>query len=100
MMKSMNPTELGRRWAFALLGVATFAPLAAHAQQNAGPYVPTPNEIVTEMLKLADVRAGDFLIDLGSGDGRIVITAAERFNARGFGVDIDGELVKYANDSA
>jgi SAM-dependent methyltransferase len=83
------------RWiALALLASPAFA------QQNAGPYVPTPWQIVDEMLKLAEVREGDYLIDLGSGDGRIVITAAERFGARGYGVDIDAQLVKYANERA
>jgi hypothetical protein len=90
-----------RHWnrALAVLAAAALATLA-QAQPNAGPYVPTPEEIVSEMLKLADVRAGDFLIDLGSGDGRIVITAAEKFGARGFGVDIDPDLVKHANQMA
>lgn len=89
-----------RRQALIMLGLGVLAPLAGGAQQNAGPYVPTPKLIVDEMLKLADVRAGDFLVDLGSGDGRIVITAAQRFGARGFGVDIDHQLVKLANDNA
>jgi Methyltransferase domain len=93
--------QLARRWCMlAALGLFALAPCIGHAQQNAGPYVPTPSEIVDEMLKLADVRTGDYLFDLGSGDGRIVLTAAERFGTRGFGVDIDAELVKYANQRA
>lgn len=91
--------SISRLAPFAVLALLV-APMFARAQPNAGPYVPTPNEIVNEMLKLADVRPGDYLIDLGSGDGRIVITAAEKFGARGFGVDIDPELVKHANDMA
>jgi SAM-dependent methyltransferase len=62
--------------------------------------VPTPWKIVDDMLRLASVRKDDFVIDLGSGDGRLVITAAERFGARGFGVDIDAALVKLANENA
>ncbi len=90
----------GRRRALALLGLAAAWPWRARAQQSAGPYVPTPWKIVDEMLKLADVRADDFVMDLGSGDGRLVISAAERFGARGYGVDIDRSLVKLANENA
>ena len=68
--------------------------------KNAGPYVPSPQSVVSDMLRYADVSASDFLIDLGSGDGRIVLTAAKVFGARGFGVEIKDELVKKANQSA
>ncbi len=64
------------------------------------PYVPTPQIVVDTMLKLGRVGKDDFLIDLGSGDGRIVITAAKRFGARGFGVDHDPRLVDFANRQA
>jgi SAM-dependent methyltransferase len=74
--------------------------MPAAAQVKAGPYVPTPTVIVDEMLKLADIRRDDFVVDLGSGDGRIVITAAERYGASGFGVDIDPALVELANENA
>jgi hypothetical protein len=75
---------------------------AAHAQGGAGDvvYVPTPQIVVETMLKMAKVGPKDFLIDLGSGDGRIVITAAKKFGARGFGVDLDEVLLKTANESA
>jgi SAM-dependent methyltransferase len=53
------------------------------------PYVPTPNEVVAQMLKMANVGKDDILYDLGCGDGRIVITAAEKFGARGVGVDLN-----------
>ena len=67
---------------------------AAVAQQiNAGPYVPSPQSVVADMLKVADIGPGDFVIDLGSGDGRIVVTAAKKHGARGFGVDINPERV-------
>lgn len=84
----------------AALAVLVAVPLAAVAQINAGPYVPSPSVIVDEMLKLGAIRGDDYLFDLGSGDGRIPITAAQRFGARGFGVDINPELVKLANDNA
>ena len=67
---------------------------------NFGPYVPTPTVIVTQLLKLADLKPGEFIIDLGSGDGRIVTTAAKQYGARGMGVDIQGELVELANKNA
>ncbi|HUQ25321.1 MAG TPA: methyltransferase domain-containing protein [Burkholderiales bacterium] len=68
--------------------------------KNAGPYVPSPQSVVSDMLRYADVSSSDFLIDLGSGDGRIVLTAAKVFGARGFGVEIKEDLVKRANEAA
>ena len=67
---------------------------------DAGPYVPSPTSVVADMLTLAEVGPKDFVIDLGSGDGRIVLTAAKVFGARGFGVDINEKLVKEANEAA
>jgi hypothetical protein len=64
------------------------------------PYVPSPQVMVDEMLRLAEVGPQDFIIDLGSGDGRIVITAAKKFGARGLGVDIDWRLVGQAEENA
>jgi SAM-dependent methyltransferase len=63
------------------------------------PYVNTPMEIVERMLRMAEVRKGDHVIDLGSGDGRIVIEAAKR-GATGMGVDLDASLVKLATENA
>jgi hypothetical protein len=68
--------------------------------KNAGPYVPSPQSVVSDMLRYAEVTSRDFLIDLGSGDGRIVLTAAKVFGARGFGVEIKEDLVKRANQAA
>jgi len=62
--------------------------------------VPTPQRVVDEMLRMGRVGPKDFVIDLGSGDGRIVITAAQKLGARGFGVDLDAELVRYSNAAA
>ena len=74
---------------------------AAQAQELSKlPYVPTPQIVVDEMLKLADVTAKDFVMDLGSGDGRMIITAARNFKASGLGVDIDPKLVQLSNKQA
>lgn len=64
------------------------------------PYVPTPQEVVEHMLNMAKVTAQDYLIDLGSGDGRIVVTAAKKFGARGFGVDLNPVRISEANENA
>jgi SAM-dependent methyltransferase len=64
------------------------------------PYVPTPQEVVDRMLRLAEVGKGDVVYDLGCGDGRIPITAAKRFGARGVGVDIDPQRIAEANANA
>lgn len=74
---------------------------AAVAQQiNAGPYVPSPQSVVADMLRFAGVGPADFIIDLGSGDGRIVRTAAQVYGARGFGVEIQDDLVRQSNEAA
>jgi SAM-dependent methyltransferase len=73
---------------------------AACAQASDVPYVPTPMNVVEAMLELGAVRPDDFLIDLGSGDGRILITAAKRIGVRGFGVDLDDNLVRMAQREA
>jgi len=57
-------------------------------------WVPTPQRAVDRMLEMAKVGPADFLIDLGSGDGRIVITAAQRYGAQGFGVDLNPDMVR------
>jgi SAM-dependent methyltransferase len=95
----------GRRRLLAALGAL---PIAAAAQRSfepppttdGGPYVPTPWVILDEMLKLADIGANDTVYDLGSGDGRLVIAAAERFGARGVGVERHGDLVAHSRSMA
>jgi hypothetical protein len=76
--------------------------LAADLQpiKDAGPYVPSPQSVVSDMLRYAEVGPSDFLIDLGSGDGRIVLTAAKVFGARGYGVEIKEDLVRLSNETA
>lgn len=64
------------------------------------PFVPTPPAVVDRMLSLAEVKKNDVLYDLGSGDGRIVITAAKRYGARGIGIDLDPERIAEARDNA
>lgn len=88
-----------------LLAFALCAPALAIGEdlqpsKNAGPYVPSPEAAVTAMLEFAHVGADDFIIDLGSGDGRIVRTAAKVFGARGFGVEIKEDLVRSSNAAA
>ena len=68
--------------------------------KDAGPYVPSPQSVVSDMLRYAEVGPSDFLIDLGSVDGRIVLTAAKIFGARGFGVEIKEDLVRRSNEAA
>jgi len=63
-------------------------------------FVPTPQEVVEEMLRLAGVKAGDVLYDLGSGDGRIAVTAAKKYGVRAVGIDIDPERIREANENA
>src|SRR5712692_9398343 len=85
--------------AFALLFV--FASLAAaQSIQPDVPYVPTTEEAVQAMLKLADVKKTDVVYDLGCGDGRIVIAAAKLYGARGVGIDIDPQRIREANENA
>jgi predicted O-methyltransferase YrrM len=64
------------------------------------PYVPTPTEVVAKMLSMANVNKKDLLYDLGSGDGRIVITAAREFGARGVGYDLNPQRIKESNENA
>ncbi len=64
------------------------------------PFVPTSQELVVQMLKLAGVKKSDVVYDLGCGDGRIVVTAAKEFGAHAVGVDIDPERIKEANENA
>lgn len=81
---------------------ACLAAGAAFAQEKDldTPYVQTPQNVVDRMLEIAKVRSDDYVIDLGSGDGRMVITAAKKYGARGFGVDLDQRLVKLGNANA
>lgn len=88
---------------FAAVLVLTAVSCGVAAQEpvlSGGPYVPTPQRVVEAMLGIAGVTERDYVIDLGSGDGRIVITAAQKYGARGKGYDIDGELIERSNLAA
>jgi Methyltransferase domain len=76
------------------------SPSQAQPVEKDVPYVPTPTPVVNEMLRIANVKKNDVLYDLGSGDGRIVITAAQKFGTRGVGIDIDPQRIKEANQNA
>ncbi|MBL8215876.1 MAG: 50S ribosomal protein L11 methyltransferase [Bryobacterales bacterium] len=85
-----------------VLLLAGAMPFRAAAQFEEGldvPYVPTPDVVVQGMLKLADVKAGETVIDLGCGDGRIVVTAA-KMGAKGIGYDLNPERLREANENA
>lgn len=86
----------------AALALSSVMAAASSLAQDFGdtPYVQTPINVVKAMLKTAKVGPKDFVVDLGSGDGRMVITAAKEYGARGFGVDHDARLVRNANAAA
>jgi SAM-dependent methyltransferase len=75
-------------------------PIPSHSQFFDVPFVPTPQVVVDEMLRLAAVTPKDVVYDLGSGDGRIVITAARKFGARAVGVELDNHLIYQSEESA
>jgi len=74
-----------------------------HAQDTESkkivPYVPTPQDVVDRMLELAQVKKGDVVYDLGSGDGRIVVTAAKKYGVRAVGYEIDPERIKESHEN-
>lgn len=92
-----------RHWMFLLSGAVACgqqAKTAAPKREPDVPYVPTTDQAVVEMLKLAAVKKGDIVYDLGCGDGRIVIAAARDFGARGVGIDINPVRIKEAKENA
>jgi ubiquinone/menaquinone biosynthesis C-methylase UbiE len=99
---------MDRRLLLALLAAAALTLPACAQQAVTGaparspdvPYVPTKQEVVEEMLRMAGVKPGDVVYDLGCGDGRIVVTAAQKFGARGVGVDIDPRRIAEATANA
>lgn len=93
---------LVRRFLSAVLAAQFLAFLARNALsvEIAAPYVPTAPSVVERMLEVAKVGPDDYVIDLGSGDGRIVIVAAKKHGARGHGIEIDPQLVAQANANA
>ncbi len=100
---SMSTPSSSRAGLAALAVLAATALLGmAGAQEKApdAPFVPTPMPVVERMLELAKVSKDDVVFDLGSGDGRMVITAAQRYGARGVGVEINPVWVRYARRDA
>ena len=92
---------------FVFTALVAAAPAVALAQaQKAAPrtpdviFVPTPHEVVEDMLRLVDVKKGDVLYDLGSGDGRIPIAAAKMYGVRAVGIDIDPARIAEAQENA
>ena len=110
----MQTRQHARRFAIALVFAVVSAPASGAAQATAAPsknapapartpdviFVPTPREVVDQMLAVARVGKNDVVYDLGSGDGRIVITAAARFGARGIGIDIDPQRIAESRKNA
>jgi SAM-dependent methyltransferase len=95
--------KLALKWMLiAVLAAVTIDRQSPQASQgrSLAPYVPTPSEVVDRMLTLAMVGPRDVVYDLGCGDGRIVIAAAQKFGARGVGVDIDANLINRAEANA
>jgi len=92
----------GWRLALPVLACAFALPLVplAWAAEPSVPYVPTPQDVVERMLQIARVGPTDYVIDLGSGDGRIVVTAAKQYGARGFGVDLNPDRIRESGENA
>ena len=95
-----NPAGWRRTAAVLLVALPLWSSAAEQHPLADVPYVPTPPGVVAAMLEIAGVGPDDFVIDLGSGDGRIVIAAAKQRGARGFGVEIDDHLVDVARRAA
>ena len=100
MVETLFRRIAGLAWVAAVLACLCAAVAQGQEKELDTPYVPTPQAVVDRMLDMAQVKASDMVIDLGSGDGRIMITAAKRHGARGFGVEIDPRLVKRSNEEA
>ena len=102
MSKSIKAVSVGL---LILWGAPLFAQYPLYAQQRAkhyanslAPYVVSPQQIVDRMLELADIKPGETLYDLGSGDGRVLITAVQRYHAKAVGIEISEALVKSATE--
>ncbi|MEO5821163.1 MAG: methyltransferase domain-containing protein [Vicinamibacteraceae bacterium] len=96
-----SPLALAAAFSALLAGsVGLAAGPSVQAPPNLAPYMATPQEVVDRMLQMATVTKADVVYDLGSGDGRLVITAAKRFGAHGVGVDIDPALITQSRANA
>jgi protein-L-isoaspartate O-methyltransferase len=88
------------RFCIALVVSLASVALASEESLSPAPFITTPDDVVHRMLQLAETSADDVVMDLGSGDGRIVIAAAQKFGARGVGIELDGALVQKSRDNA
>ena len=98
MKNLMRHTVLFVALAFLQLVVSDLR-LAQAQEGKIVPYVPTPQEVVERMLDLAQVKKGDVVYDLGSGDGRIVVTAAKKYGVKAIGFEIDPERIKESKEN-
>ena len=85
---------------FTVLSACGTASTVSSARPTLAPYIPTPQDVVDRMLADANVTSSDVVYDLGSGDGRIVITAAKKYRARGVGIDIDPDRIEESRSNA
>ena len=82
-----------------LVAVSALSVMAQPIGQRMAPYVPSPQEVIDRMLEVAQARQGDTVVDLGCGDGRILITAVQKFKARAIGIEIDPKIAAQASDT-
>lgn len=102
IMRSTRRVVRAAAWVALALQTPALSPLIS-AQAPKAPdvrYVPTPQSVVDAMLRLANVTAEDVVVDLGSGDGRIPITAARKYGAFGVGVDLDPDRIRDSHENA
>ena len=90
--------ERSRLCLFVSSGVNSWA-LSQAQEGKIVPYVPTPQDVVDRMLELAQVKKGDVVYDLGSGDGRIVVTAAKKYGVKAIGFEIDPQRIKESHEN-
>jgi tRNA1(Val) A37 N6-methylase TrmN6 len=89
---------IGRVAVLPLVGALLAGAAVAQQPEKLAPYYPTPEKIVEEMLKFGEIKAGEKMFDLGSGDGRIVIMAARKFRADATGVEFDDDLWRQSSE--
>jgi SAM-dependent methyltransferase len=99
MQRKLVYLSAGMGLAAVLLTVVTLTIVSLRGKQPDVVFVPTPQDVVDRMLELAEVKPDDLVYDLGCGDGRIVVTAAQRYGVRAVGFDIDPQRVKESLDN-
>ena len=82
-----------------LFALVALPAIAQPPGQRLAPYVPSPQEIIDRMLEVAQIRQGDTVFDVGCGDGRILVTAVQKFKARAIGIEIDPKIASQATDT-